>query len=425
MALPSDDDMRAEVAKADSDLQYVLQEAGASLSTMYRVTSVHKTRRRFQAVADTRAEARAAAKDDFSIDVTTAAGRAQAAAIVAAWELAKEYTEKETELRAESKILGRRRVLPVQERQAMLKAVVDTYGKLSEGETPSGDYLAAKAEEVEENEPTASTLDRISSKRDSQVESLQTSLDSTGHVRVTKTMNKLEMPKNSESYRRTIKIEAFAWLAMAARFKAKTWLQGLLLEHFVKFADYILGDKVANLRMPSVSGVDAAFERPPWHVVLSYELKLRTEAFKLVVEEGHRLCDALQAVTQDASLKETYFSTPLALHTASMHQPYKYRKGGNKGGFPGKGKAGHSEVAAPPGLPAGSQRQGKKGKGGKGGTYAGLKLASLTPDGRQICFAYNSQGCKDPSCPRVHVCRVQGCFKEHPASQHTNPQEAK
>ena len=197
MALPSDDDMRAEVAKADSDLQYVLQEAGAALSTMYRVTSVHKTRRRFQAVADTRAEARAAAKDDFSIDVTTAAGRAQAAAIVAAWELAKEYTEKETELRAESKILGRRRVLPVQERQAMLKAVVDTYGKLSEGETPSGDYLAAKAEEVEENEPTASTLDRISSKRDSQVESLQTSLDSTGHVRVTKTMNKLEMPKNS------------------------------------------------------------------------------------------------------------------------------------------------------------------------------------------------------------------------------------
>ena len=110
MALPSDDVMRAEVAKADSDLQYILQEAGASLSTMYRVTSVHTTRRRFQAIADSRSEARTAAKDDFSIDVTTAAGRAQAAAIVAAWELAKEYTEKETELKAESKILGRRRV---------------------------------------------------------------------------------------------------------------------------------------------------------------------------------------------------------------------------------------------------------------------------------------------------------------------------
>ena len=133
---------------------------------MYRVTSVHTTRRRFQAVADSRSEARSAAKDDFGVDNTTAAGRAQAASVVAAWELAKEYTEKKTELKAESKILGRRRVLPVQERQAMVKAVVDTYGKLSEGETPSGEYLAAKAEEVEENEPSASTLDRISSKVD-------------------------------------------------------------------------------------------------------------------------------------------------------------------------------------------------------------------------------------------------------------------
>ena len=421
MALPSDDDMRAEVAKADSDLQYILQEAGSSLATMYRVISVHTTRRRFQAIADSRSEARAAAKDDFSIDVTTPAGRAQAASIVAAWELAKEYTEKETELKAESKILGRRRVLPVQERQAMVRAVVASYGKLSEGETPSGEYLAAKAEEVEENEPTASPLDRISSKRDSQVESLQTSLDSTGHVRVTKTLNKLEMPKNSESYRRTIKVEAFAWLAMAARFKAKTWLQGLLLEHFVKFTDYILGDKVANLRLPSVSGVDSAYERPPWHVVLSYELKLRTEAFKLVVDEGHRLCDALQSVTQDASLKETYFSTPLALHTASSGQPFKYRKGGSKG--KGKlGQGGQADVPPPPNAPAGWQRPGKKGKGSKG-KHNGLPLVSATPDGRQICFAYNAQGCTNPSCPRVHVCRVQGCFKDHPASQHQNPQE--
>ena len=80
--------------------------------------------------------------------------------------------------------------------------------------------MAAKAEEVEENEPTASTLDRISSKRDSQVESLQTSLDATGHVRVTKTLNKLEVLKHSEAYRRIMKVEAFAWLAMSARFKA-------------------------------------------------------------------------------------------------------------------------------------------------------------------------------------------------------------
>ena len=312
MALPSDNDMREAVAKADSDLQYVLEEAGASLATMYRVTAVHRTRRRFQAIADTRAEARKAAKDDFGVDNATPEGRAQTASVVAAWELAKEYSAKETELKAESKILGQKRILQTQERQAMLKAVTDVYGKLNEGETPSADYLASKAEECEINEPTASSLDRISSKRDQQVEALQTSIDATGHVRVTKTLQKLELPHNSESYRRLMRIEAYTWLAMSARFKAKTWLQGLKLEHFTKFVDFILGDKVAGLRLPSTARSDMPHARPPWQVVLR-EWKLRYEAFKLVVDDGETLADALSSVMKDPSLKESYFTTPLAL----------------------------------------------------------------------------------------------------------------
>eukprot|EP00439_Symbiodinium_sp_Y106_P041418 s7856_g5.t1 len=158
--------MRATVASSDADLQFVLQEAGASLATMYKVTQIHQTRRRFQAIADTRAQAREAAKADFGVENDTPEGRAQTASVVAAWELAKEYSAKETELKAEAKVLGQKRILQTQERQAMLKAVMDVYGKLNEGECPSADYLAAKAEETEVNEPTASSLDRISSKRD-------------------------------------------------------------------------------------------------------------------------------------------------------------------------------------------------------------------------------------------------------------------
>ena len=329
-ALPDDDAMRDSVSKAESDLQYVLQEAGASLSTMYRITQVHQTRRRFQAIADTRAEARAAGKADFFLDDTTAEGRAQIASVVAAWELAKEFSARETELKAEAKVLGHCKILQVQERQAMIQAVVAVHGKLNEGETPSSEYLATKSEECESNEPSASSLDRISSKRDNQVESLQTSLDPTGRVRITKTVQKLEMPHNSESYRRVMKVEGYAWLCMAARFKAKPWLQNLTLDHFTKFVDFVLGDKVANLRLPTMTGVDTQYHRPPWHIVLSFELKLRVEAFKLVVDDGERLADALEAVTKDASLKEAYFTTPLALATAG--QPSKYHKeGGNPG----------------------------------------------------------------------------------------------
>ena len=302
-ALPSDDAMRESVANSDADLQFVLQEAGASLATMYKVTLIHQTRRRFQAIADTRAQAREAAKADFGVENDTPEGRAQTASVVAAWELAKEYSAKETELKAEAKVLGQKRILQTQERQAMLKAVMDVYGKLNEGECPSADYLAAKAEETEINEPTASSLDRISSKRDNQVESLQTSLDPAGHLRVTKTLQKLELPHNSESYRRVMKVEAYAWLCMSARFKAKAWLQGLKLDHFVKFVDFVLGDKVAELRLPTASGVDTTFNRPPWQVVLSFELKLRSEAMKMVIDDGSRLADALEAVTKDPSLK--------------------------------------------------------------------------------------------------------------------------
>ena len=100
-----------------------------------------------------------------------------------------------------------------------------------------------------------------------------------------------------------MKVEAYAWLCMSARFKAKAWLQGLKLDHFVKFVDFVLGDKVAELRLPTASGVDTTFNRPPWQVVLSFELKLRSEAMKMVIDDGSRLADALEAVTKDPSLK--------------------------------------------------------------------------------------------------------------------------
>ncbi|CAE7263715.1 unnamed protein product [Symbiodinium sp. CCMP2592] len=341
MALPSEADQRAEVAKMDSDLQYVLQEASASLATQCQVARLHQSRRRFQAIADNREGARTAARD-FGINPDTPAGRVEVAAIVAAWELAKEYASKEVELRAEAKVLGHRRILQVQERQAMLKAVTDAYGKMNESETPSAEYLATKAEECESNEPLASSLDRISSKKDSQVESLQTSIDPTGHVRVTKTMQKLEMPHHSEGYRRLMKVEAHAWLCMSARFKAKAWLQGLQLEDFTKFVEYILGDRVGNLKLPTASGQETQFNRPPWNIVLSYEYKLRVEAFKMILEGTATMPEALRAVREDPSLKEAYFTTPLALHTAGT--PSKFRKGNSKG----KDKTQGQEIPLPP-----------------------------------------------------------------------------
>ena len=140
-------------------------------------------------------------------------------------------------------------------------------------------------------------MSQLLGSRDQQVEALQTSVDAADHVRVTKTLRKLELPRNSESYRRLMRIEAYTWLAMSARFKAKAWLQGLKLEHFTKFVNSILGDKVAGLRLPSTAGSDLTHARPPWQVVLSFEWKLRYEAFKLVVDDGDTSLRRLYSIT--------------------------------------------------------------------------------------------------------------------------------
>ena len=311
MAIITEEAMRAAVALADSDLQFVLQEANASLQTQYKIVQVHQTRK-----------ARTAGAQDFGLDSQSVEGRAQISAVVAAWEMSKDYAAEESKRRAEAQVLGQRRTLQVHERQAMIKAVQAVYGKINEGETPSAEYLAAKAEECESNEPRASSLDQISSKRDSQVESLQSSLDPNGHLRVTRTVQKLEMPHNSEAYRRVMKVEAFAWLCMSARFKAKRWLRNLKLETYTKFVEYIMGDKVAGLRLPSATGADA-LQRPPWAVVLSYEFKLRTEAFKMVVDDGITMAEAFDMVAvmrlmrKDARISSAHACTCAGWQAAS------------------------------------------------------------------------------------------------------------
>ena len=54
--------------------------------------------------------------------------------------------------------------------------------------------------------------------------------------------------------------------------------------------------------------------------------------------------------------------------------------------------------------------EGKQGAGRGTGTGFARNLLAETPDGRQICFNFNTvQGC-DGKCGRVHVCRR--CLKD-------------
>ena len=71
------------------------------------------------------------------------------------------------------------------------------------------------------------------------------------------------------------------------------------------------------------------------------------------------------------------------------------------------------------GAPLGGKAKGKssKGKNRAQTDFNGNTLVSKTPDGRELCYAFNAQGCAG-KCGRVHACRVKSCYGKHSAREH-------
>ena len=161
--------------------------------------------------------------------------------------------------------------------------------------------------------------------------------------------------------------------------------------------------------------------QPPWTVLLTYEHRLRKEAFKLVVAGTDTLAQALQHVVKDSDIKERYFTTPIALgvgFTSQQTGDGKWRK------MAGKGQR-FSSYGTSKGFGKGNNKGFGKSKGKhKGSKGSALTrndnhnvLGSKTPDGRELRFAFNSQGCKN-KCGRVHACRVKECIRTHSVREH-------
>lgn len=105
------------------------------------------------------------------------------------------------------------------------------------------------------------------------------------------------------------------------------------------------------------------------------------------------MVELLKEVTKNADLRERHFSTPLAVSSAAQSLEKAKKDKDNERWHP-----------YPP--PKGGKGK-HKGKGKGKGKYKGDFLHSTTPDGRQLCFAWNNakEGCKG-DCGRVHACRI-------------------
>ena len=264
-------------------------------------------------------------------------------------------------------------------------------------------------EECEVDEPRASPLDEVSCIEDEELQSLTTTLDPSGRIIVTKKRAKGHLPEDPEQLRMKLRVECNVWLMMAAKFGNRRWLQGLTPQDFTKFVDYFLGKRVYSLEVPCTKDGGQATEplRPPWQVMLRYELECRKLAFRRVREEGSTLADALKFAISDAELRELHFVSPIAL----MGTKRAYQDGDwppKKKWLKDKGKGAKGEGKGAKGKSAKGKGKGSKGEG------KNSKLVSSTPDGRQICFGYNSEkGCSVTSCSRVHCCRYKACLGEH------------
>ena len=200
-----------------------------------------------------------------------------------------------------------------------------------------------------------------------------------------------------EELRQRLRIVAHVYLMCALKYLQRNIFAELVPQDFLNYADYLLSDQVMGLKAEDEEGNKVS--SPSLKLVLSYEHQIRKEMVKKV-NTGVKLSEALLLCRKDVAIKERYFLTPAAMNALTSMQKGRSRspkpdrrEGGSSGSYEKNWNA--------------SRNKGKgKGKGKD-------QLHSVTPDGRQICFKWNSM--KDRcrfKCGRLHVC--QRCFGNHP-----------
>ena len=116
------------------------------------------------------------------------------------------------------------------------------------------------------------------------------SLDPTGRLRITTTKTKTKMPATAEELRLRLRVEGNVWQFLAVRFANRPWLQGLEPHLWGRYTDYLLGEKVYELRVPKDNAMETL--QTPWAALLHYEYELRKSAFRRVRQENPHLPNA-------------------------------------------------------------------------------------------------------------------------------------
>ena len=390
-----------------------------------------KTINRLAVMADSRAEMRDFCKDSLNLDpAVNAACRVDIAAVIEAWEAAKVRTDVKNNAEAEAAVNSNVKVVPKQEIADIRNRFEQVYEVLDDNLAPSNTSLESLFEQIDQGEFKFMQLKEFASREDVEQESWGTVLmQSSGQIKIKKNGIDTGMPRNPEELRRKLKLVGHHFMFAKIRYPTKAVLSDMHPTTFVKLADFLLGDRVMGLEAKDEHNRSVA--KPQWQLILSYQFQILKKALGKA-NQGEYLASALVTAMTDVNLRERYFTTPLSIGavadalggSSARDRSRSPRRSGKS--FNGSYNNSYSQGNYNNGNSGNFSRKGKgkgkfsKGKGkGKFGKSSFQQLHSTTPDGRRICYAYNSQWerCRG-KCEMIHVCRI--CLKAHPMHMHNN-----
>ena len=278
MLVLTDDQSRAAMEAADSDLKYLLTEVGVAEEV--QAALYHRgftTLRLFSGIDESRAEVRAAINAEIGLD--HAAGNAErrnTALLLSAWETARTQQRSNDENRADARAAMVPRPVPGNEHAMLREALEAQIGRLKDYEVPAKSLIAAKLDDIESNMPKLEDLRDVASVEDGEADLLQGSLDAaTGTFKMKAARNAITMPKTAEELRLRHRRIGLAWEMARTKHRNRVWLQGGLVEAYRHLSDHVLGKHAYGLQLPHE-------QRPKWELILSYEQEVRKRAYQLL-----------------------------------------------------------------------------------------------------------------------------------------------
>ncbi len=399
------EERKAAILLLEPDFHGLLERKGVTEELQARLsTLVVRSISRFNAIADDRGQLRTFAVRSLERDAGVHA--VEIAAILDAWEAARTRMEVRHKAEAEAASANLPMAVNKVEIHDLKRRFEAMHYKLDEKSMPASGTLEQIFDQLENGELKVMHLVQFLSRDDAEVDPVGATIDKAGNIKVRKGYGETTEPRGAEEYRQRMRVVAHTYLMAQLKYPHRQSLNGLEPHHFQRYVDYVLGEQIMGLKAKDDQG--NVVSSPAFSLILHYEHQVRKEMVRLF-NEGRDLHEALDAARKDGVIKERFFLTPAAMSALTATQKRDQWSGRsrspNKDGAYGyykyndKGK--------------GKYKGGGKGKKGKKSGPDGATIHSRTPDGREICYKWNSQHdrCRH-ACGRLHVCQI--CFGNHP-----------